>query len=100
MIVDLATHQVTAIPGSENLYSPRWSPDGQYLAALPDDSKKLLLFSFKTQKWSDWVSEPGRDRLPQLVTRLEVTSTTISTFTEHPHFSASQGRPDPLRTFG
>jgi serine/threonine protein kinase len=58
-IVDLATHQVTTIPGSENLFSPRWSPDGQYLAALTRDSTKLLLFNFKTQKWSDWVNEPG-----------------------------------------
>jgi serine/threonine protein kinase/Tol biopolymer transport system component len=58
-IVDLATHQVSTIPGSENLFSPRWSPDGQYLAALTRDSTKLLLFNFKTQKWSDWVNEPG-----------------------------------------
>jgi len=58
-IIDLATHQVTTIPGSENLFSPRWSPDGQYLAALTRDSTKLLLFNFKTQKWSDWVNEPG-----------------------------------------
>jgi len=39
--------------------SPRWSPDGQYLAALSQDSTKLLLFNFKTQKWSDWITEPG-----------------------------------------
>jgi Tol biopolymer transport system component len=58
-IVDLATRQLSPIPGSENLFSPRWSPDGQYLAALTADSAKLLLFSFKTQKWSDWVNEPG-----------------------------------------
>jgi serine/threonine protein kinase/Tol biopolymer transport system component len=58
-IVDLATRQTSTLPGSQNLFSPRWSPDGQYLAALPDDSRKLLLFSFKTQKWSDWVNEPG-----------------------------------------
>jgi serine/threonine protein kinase/Tol biopolymer transport system component len=58
-IIDLATHQVTAIPGSENLFSSRWSPDGQYLAALNTDSTKLLLFDFKTQKWSDWITEPG-----------------------------------------
>ncbi|MGB6401252.1 MAG: hypothetical protein WBF26_00270, partial [Candidatus Sulfotelmatobacter sp.] len=55
----LATHQVSTIPGSENLFSPRWSPDGQYLAALNLDSSKLLLFDFKTQKWSDWMTEPG-----------------------------------------
>jgi hypothetical protein len=23
------------------------------------DSSKLLLFDFKTQKWSDWITEPG-----------------------------------------
>ncbi len=58
-IIDLATHQVSAVPGSENLFSPRWSPDGRYLAALNGDSSKLLLFDFKTQKWSDWITEPG-----------------------------------------
>jgi serine/threonine protein kinase/Tol biopolymer transport system component len=58
-IVDLSTHQISTIPGSENLFSPRWSPDGKYLAALTADSQKLLLYTFKTQKWSDWVNEPG-----------------------------------------
>jgi serine/threonine protein kinase len=58
-LVDLATHMVSTIPGSENLFSPRWSPDGQYLAALTQDSTKLVLFNFKTQKWSEWVNEPG-----------------------------------------
>ena len=58
-VVELSTRQVSTIPGSQNVYSPRWSPDGQYLAALSPDSAKLLLFNFKTQKWLDWVSEPG-----------------------------------------
>ena len=58
-IVDLATHQVSTVPGSENLFSPRWSPDGQYLAALSQDSTKLRIFEFRTQKWSDWITEPG-----------------------------------------
>ena len=58
-ILDLVTHQVSTVPGSENLWSPRWSPDGQYLAALKLDSTKLLLFDFQTQKWSDWIAEPG-----------------------------------------
>ena len=35
------------------------SPDGKHLAALSSDNKKLLLFDFQTQKWTDWVSEPG-----------------------------------------
>jgi Tol biopolymer transport system component/DNA-binding winged helix-turn-helix (wHTH) protein len=63
-IVNLATRQALTIPGSENLYSPRWSPDGQYLAALSQDSTKLLLFNFKTQKWSDWITEPGAFGFP------------------------------------
>src|SRR6516164_9621202 len=63
-IVNLATRQASTIPGSENLYSPRWSPDGQYLAALSQDSTKLLLFNFKTQKWSDWITEPGAFGFP------------------------------------
>jgi serine/threonine protein kinase len=58
-IVDLASHQVSNVTGSERLFSPRWSPDGQYLAALNEDSTKLLLFNFKSQSWADWVAEPG-----------------------------------------
>ncbi len=57
-IVDINAHQVSMIPGSEGLFSPRWSPDGRYIAALPEDSKKLVLFDFKTGKWSDWINEP------------------------------------------
>ena len=58
-VVDLATQQVSTIPGSEKLFSPRWSPDGSHMAALNPDSTKLLLFDFKTQKWSDWINEPA-----------------------------------------
>jgi Tol biopolymer transport system component len=58
-IVDLTTHQISTIPHSEKLFSPRWSPDGQYLSAVSQDSARLLLFDFKTQKWSDWIHEPG-----------------------------------------
>jgi len=56
-IVDINTHQVSIIPGSENLFSTRWSRDGRYLAALPVDSNKLVLYDFKTGKWSDWINE-------------------------------------------
>ena len=58
-VVDLATRQLSAVPGADKLFSPRWSPDGRYLAALNSDSTKLLLFDFKTGKWSDWINEPG-----------------------------------------
>ena len=51
-VVDLRTHQVDALPGSRGLYSPRWSPDGRYIVAMPVDSLSLVLFDFSTQKWS------------------------------------------------
>ena len=51
-ILDLATHQISTLPGSESLYSPRWSPDGRYISAFSADSKNLLLFDFQTQKWT------------------------------------------------
>jgi len=52
-ILDLATHEITTLPGSQGMYSPRWSPDGRYIPALSADSKRLLLFDFQTQKWTE-----------------------------------------------
>jgi Tol biopolymer transport system component len=54
-VLDLQTRQVSVLPGSKDIYSPRWSPDGRYLAAITSDSRKLVRFDFVTQKWSDWV---------------------------------------------
>jgi serine/threonine protein kinase/Tol biopolymer transport system component len=50
-VLDLKTSQVSTLPGSDGLYSPRWSPDGRYIAAMPPDSNKLILFEFATRKW-------------------------------------------------
>jgi Tol biopolymer transport system component len=51
-ILDMGTRQVSTIPGSQGLFSPRVSPDGRYLAALTADSKKLMLYEFATRQWS------------------------------------------------
>ncbi len=58
-ILDLKTRQVSTVPDSGGLFSPRWSPDGGHLAGLSADSKRLMLFDFKTQKWSEWINEAG-----------------------------------------
>jgi Tol biopolymer transport system component len=63
-ILDLYSKQVSTIPVSEDLFSPLWSPDGQHLAAVSSDSKKLLLFNFKTRKWTSWIDEPGAVAFP------------------------------------
>jgi serine/threonine protein kinase/Tol biopolymer transport system component len=52
-ILDLPTHQISTVPGSQGMYSPRWSPNGRYIPAVSADSKRLLLFDFLTQKWTE-----------------------------------------------
>jgi Tol biopolymer transport system component len=55
-ILDLVTRQVREVPGSEGLFSPRWSPDGRYILALAADFQKLSLFDTATQKWDNLTS--------------------------------------------
>jgi len=49
--VDLKTHAVSTLTGSEALLSPQLSPDGRYVSALPTDASKLMLYDFKTGQW-------------------------------------------------
>jgi Tol biopolymer transport system component len=51
-IADLKTSQVTDVPGSENLFSPRCSQDGRYVAALSADSSKLMLYDTGKKSWT------------------------------------------------
>jgi Tol biopolymer transport system component len=50
-VLDLRTHQVSTLPNSEGLYSPRWSPDGRYILAMPANKQNLRLFDFTGKKW-------------------------------------------------
>lgn len=51
-LYDLRTHRQSEVPGSAGLFSPRVSPDGNYIAAMTLDQRKLLLFDQRTQRWS------------------------------------------------
>jgi serine/threonine protein kinase/Tol biopolymer transport system component len=51
-IVDLKTSQVSDVPGSENFFSPRCSPDGRYIAALSEDSTQLMLYDVEKKVWT------------------------------------------------
>jgi serine/threonine protein kinase/WD40 repeat protein len=62
--LDLPSRQVSTFPGSEGLFSPRLSPDGRYLAALTRDSSTLMLYDFRAQKWSKWLTERGNIAYP------------------------------------
>jgi Tol biopolymer transport system component len=61
-VLDLGNHQVSTLPGSQGLYSPRWSPDGRYIVAMPVNSLSLALFDFQTEKWSELMK--GRAAFP------------------------------------
>lgn len=51
-ILDLKTRHLSTLPDSTGLFSPRWSPDGRYIAALTaKNPDKLMLFDFETQRW-------------------------------------------------
>ncbi len=50
-IMDLVTHQTEEIPKSEGLFSPRWSPDGEWIAALTLDQRSLMLYNVAQQRW-------------------------------------------------
>lgn len=56
-LLDFKSHKVETIPGSQGLFSPRWSPDGRYIAAISPDNTTLMLFDFESQKWSTWLKE-------------------------------------------
>jgi len=66
--LELQSRRLSKVPGSDGLISPRWSPDGQRIVAMPAidqsamweawRSKKLLLFDLETQKWSELADAP------------------------------------------
>jgi Tol biopolymer transport system component len=63
-ILDFKTHKIETVAGSQGLFSPRWSPDGRYIAALSPDNTKLMLFDFESQKWSKWIASAGAVNYP------------------------------------
>jgi Tol biopolymer transport system component len=63
-ILNLKTRSIEKVPGSDGLFSPRWSPDGRYVAALSPDSTALMLFDSGTREWAKWFSASGAVNYP------------------------------------
>jgi Tol biopolymer transport system component/DNA-binding winged helix-turn-helix (wHTH) protein len=57
--LDLRTRKPRMLPGSEGFFSPRWSPDGRYVAAMPIGAKALVVFDFTTQRWAQLFDQPA-----------------------------------------
>jgi Tol biopolymer transport system component/DNA-binding winged helix-turn-helix (wHTH) protein len=59
-ILDLDSGKVSEVPGSNGLFSPRWSPDGRYFAAMTTIATDTIrLFDLQTQQWSTLVEHRG-----------------------------------------
>jgi Tol biopolymer transport system component/DNA-binding winged helix-turn-helix (wHTH) protein len=53
-IFDLDRHESTEIPGSSGLWSARWSPDGNHIAAM-NSAMVIKLYDLTTGQWSTLV---------------------------------------------
>jgi Tol biopolymer transport system component len=52
-ILNLDTKESKKIPAPTELDSPRWSPDGRFVAALSHESTRLFVYSFDTKLWKE-----------------------------------------------
>jgi Tol biopolymer transport system component len=50
-VLDLKTNHVSTLPGSNGMWSPRWSRDGRFIAGLSGSAvNKLMLYDLQTRK--------------------------------------------------
>jgi serine/threonine protein kinase/Tol biopolymer transport system component len=52
-VLDLGSRQISTLPESQRYFSPRWSPDGRYIAAMHEDQSNIVLFDLQTRTWSE-----------------------------------------------
>ena len=52
-VIDVKTRRISTVPGSESLWSPRWSPNGNYLAAISGNSQNLVLYGVRTHEQAE-----------------------------------------------
>ena len=67
-ILDLDSGKVSQVSGSNGLFSPRWSPDGRYFAAMSRSvtdagfnnvTDAIRIFDLQSQQWSTLVEHRG-----------------------------------------
>jgi Tol biopolymer transport system component/DNA-binding winged helix-turn-helix (wHTH) protein len=57
--LDVATRELTTLPGSDGICCPRYSPDGRYLIATHSSYDDIQLYDFATAKWTTIVKDLG-----------------------------------------
>ena len=68
-ILELATHRITEVAHSQGLFSPRWSPDGRFIAALTLDQQKVMLYDTARQTWKVLAITSAEDPVWSLTAR-------------------------------
>ncbi len=66
-LMDLKTQEVSTIPGSEGLWSPRWSPDGKKIVAMTRIGDALMIYETTSGKWSELSQTLDRSMGPAMV---------------------------------
>jgi Tol biopolymer transport system component len=51
--IDLRSHQVRKVPGSDGVFAPAISPDGRYIVASSSRSGHAMLFDSRTESWTE-----------------------------------------------
>jgi Tol biopolymer transport system component len=60
-LYDFKTGEISDLPGSEGLWTARWSPDGRHIAAMTRDQHTVKLFDETSGTWSELLSRPLED---------------------------------------
>ena len=56
---ELGSRKVSQLAGSDQIFAPRWSPDGRYIAAISLGNAKLVLYDTKNEKWTPVTKDLG-----------------------------------------
>jgi Tol biopolymer transport system component len=60
ILLDLNSHARSELPDSDGLWRTRWSPDGQFVAALLSNSSAVKIYDRSRRKWKQLASDLGR----------------------------------------
>jgi Tol biopolymer transport system component/DNA-binding winged helix-turn-helix (wHTH) protein len=63
--LDLKTNKISTVPGSEGLWSPRWSPDGKSIVALNTTMHALMINEIGSSNWHELVTSSETFGFPQ-----------------------------------
>jgi Tol biopolymer transport system component len=51
-MLNVKSREISRLAGPEGIQTPRWSPDGRYIAALADNKRVLTLYDIKSREWT------------------------------------------------